>query len=652
LEVLESRRTPSVSFDVTQDVTKGPNAHSVAVADFNGDGKPDLAFADWGLKFFVDSNVGVQLNTTPSGVSAASFATAKTFAVGAGHTMGIGPHAVFLAVGDFNGDGKPDLAVANSSDGTVSILLNTTPTGASTPSFAAQQTFAVGSDPDALVVADFNGDGKPDLAVANGGGNTVSVFLNTTVTGSSTVTFTAQKTFAVGTSPFALAAADFNTDGSPDLAVANESSNTVSVLLDTTPNGSNTASFTGQKTFAVGTSPASLAATDINADGKPDLAVANFGSSFTSVLLNKTTSGSLTPSFAAQQTFAAIGHSVVAADFNGDGKPDLAGNGGAGGSVLVNTTPAMATTASFVQQNTATSGFDVLAAGDFNGDGLPDLVTGTGNEIFGGVVSVLLNTSFSAVVGQFGGQGVWEHNNDTGAWTQLTGANASVLAADSFGDIAAEFPSAGVWEFRPFGGGWHQINGVDATALAMDPQGDIVAEFPGYGVGEFSPVSGWKSLTPSNATLLAMDAQGDVAGEFPGYGIQLYSPANGWKQINGVDATLLVMDAGGDVVTNFPGYGVAEFTAAHGWTVLNGIQASALTVDAQGNVADEFAGYGVGQYVPNTGWHTLTAANAALLATDDGAVAGEFAGHGVWWFDPIHGWVQLTAAEAMALAVA
>src|SRR5262249_45980991 len=144
---------------------------------------------------------------------------------------------------DFNGDGKPDLILAHFGSGTVSVLLNTTPTGATSVSFAPPQTFDAGHNPTLIAVEDFNGDGKPDLAIADGdapdvpiGGsdNAVSVLLNTTPTGANTVSFAPRQEFAVGNRPISVAAADLNGDGLPDLVTANLLDGTVSVLLNTT----------------------------------------------------------------------------------------------------------------------------------------------------------------------------------------------------------------------------------------------------------------------------------------------------------------------------------------------------------------------------------------------------------------------------------
>jgi hypothetical protein len=648
VESLEMRWTPSVTFAAQRTFASGSATLEVAVGDFNGDGRPDLAVADQ-----FDNNVSVRLNTTPAGAATASFDAQRTFAAGY--------EPASVAVGDFNGDGRPDLAVANQGSSTVSVLLNTTAAGSGTASFAAQHTFAAGVGPYGLAVGDFNGDGRPDLAVANHNGNTVSVLLNTTVAGAATASFAAQRTFAAGSKPAGVRVGDFNGDGRPDLAVANYNGNTVSVLLNTTSAGSSPASFAAQNTFATGSGPFSVGVGDFNGDGRPDLAVVNTSVNSVSVLLNTAAAGAITASFAAQKSFATGSGpvSVAVGDFDGDGRPDLAvGNVNVNSvSVLLNTAAAGAITASFAAQKTfaAGSGSGFVAVGDFNRDGRPDLAVSNSGD---NTLSVLLNTTTPfanaapTVVGQFGSVGVWEFNRSLSSWSQLTAANATLLAADPQGDVVGAFPGYGVWEYKPVTG-WKQINGVDATALAMDARGEIAAEFPGFGVGEFLPSAGWRLLTGANASVLAMDALGDVAGVFPGYGIWEFRPAVGWKQLNGVDASLLAMDALGDVVANFHGFGVGEYRPASGWSLLNGVEAQSLAIDAAGDVAAQFSGYGVGEYLPASGWRTLTLANATQVAMGgNGDVFGAFAGSGVWEFDPSFGWIHRPSTDAAVLVMA
>src|SRR5208282_1640533 len=321
----------------------------------------------------------VLLNMTAPGATTPIFATQQTFAVGKG------PSSVTTA--DVNGDGLSDLIVANANDGTVSVLLNTTAPGATTLSFATQQTFAVGNGPSSVTAADVNGDGKPDLIVTNKNSSTVSVLLNTTAPDATTPSFATQQTFATGTSPSSVTAADVNGDGKPDLLVVNQKDNTVSVLPNTAPTPATTFdsnSFATQQTFGVGSSPSSVTAADVNGDGLPDLIVANSGGITVSVLLNTTAPGASTPSFASQQTFG-VGSSpssVTAADVNGDGLPDLivTNSGSTSVSVLLNTTAPGATTPSFAAQQTfATGSFpSSVTAADVNGDGLPDLIVANG----------------------------------------------------------------------------------------------------------------------------------------------------------------------------------------------------------------------------------------------------------------------------------
>jgi uncharacterized protein (TIGR02145 family) len=294
----------TISFDAEVHFATGTHPHSVAIGDIDGDGKPDLAVANNGT-----DNVSVLRNTSTSGTI--SFAAQSVFSIG----YSAGPSSV--AIGDIDGDGKPDLAVANLNVNTVSVFRNTSIGGAI--SFASQTVYSTGSGPFSVVIGDVDGDGKPDLAVANNTSNNVSILRNTSTSGS--IGFAAQLAFTTGTSPLSLAIGDVDGDGKPDLAVANSGYNTVSVLKNTST--SNAVSFATQEVYTTGTNPQSVAIGDLDGDSKPDLAVANKDITV-SVLKNTCTSGSL--NFAAKVDYAnvAIAHSVAIGDVNGDGKPDLA----------------------------------------------------------------------------------------------------------------------------------------------------------------------------------------------------------------------------------------------------------------------------------------------------------------------------------------
>ncbi len=165
-----------------------------------------------------------------------------------------------LAAGDFNGDGRTDLAVANSGSNSVSVLL-----GSGDGTFQNPVNYAVGSQPGAIVAGDFAGGGRIDLAVANEGDNDVSVLL-----GNGDGTFQNQVTYAVGSGPTAIVAGNFTNDGRTDLAVANAFDDSVSVLL-----GDGNGTFQPQATYAVGSQPYALVAGDFTGDSRTDLAVAN-----------------------------------------------------------------------------------------------------------------------------------------------------------------------------------------------------------------------------------------------------------------------------------------------------------------------------------------------------------------------------------------
>ena len=256
------------------DFTTGSTPQSVSIGDFNGDGKLDLAVANYN-----DNTASILLNTTANGATTPTFATKVDF------TTGSTPRSV--SIGDFNGDGKLDLAVANyTNSNNASILLNTTATGATTPTFNPKVDFTTGSGSTSVSIGDFNSDNKPDLAVSNQNGASVSILLNTT-TNTTTPTFATKVDFTVGSQATSVSIGDFNGDGKLDLATANtNSSTTVSILLNTTANGATTPTFAPKVDFITGSRPTSVSIGDINGDGKPDLATANFNDNTASILLN------------------------------------------------------------------------------------------------------------------------------------------------------------------------------------------------------------------------------------------------------------------------------------------------------------------------------------------------------------------------------
>ena len=305
-----------------------------------------------GASFFADTTT-----TCPP-----NFAAATSFPVGV--------DAAAVAVGDLNGDGKPDLAVANFSTDNVSVLL-----GTGSGSFGAATNFPAGSGPFGVAIGDFNTDGRPDLAVANRFSNNVSVLL-----GTGTGSFGAPTNFGAGNNPTSVAIADLNADGKPDLAVTNENSLNVSILL-----GNGAGSFGAATNFGVGFLPTSVAIGDLNADGKPDLAVANSNGSNVSVLLGNGSGG-----FAAATNFATgtRPHSVAIGDLNGDGKLDLAVANANSDSISVLLGTGNGSFGVATNFNTGDNPLTV-AIGDFNGDGKPDLATANDQSQN---VSILLGT--------------------------------------------------------------------------------------------------------------------------------------------------------------------------------------------------------------------------------------------------------------------
>jgi hypothetical protein len=239
---------------------------SLAVADFNGDGKLDLALADFG-----DNVVSILLGLGDGSFSSPTLVRTR-----------IGPNLIFVVAGDFDGDGKPDLAVANhwmpvADEYDVQVLLGTG-TGSFTPLPGEAPWVTAGKNPRRMAVGDFNRDGKLDLAVACVSEPALSVLLGTGGGNLGTRTI-----FQTGGSPWAVAVGDVNGDGNPDLAVTNFNGtpSSVAILL-----GSGSGAFGPATILTVGNRPTSVALSDLNGDGLLDLAVANEDSNTVTVFLN------------------------------------------------------------------------------------------------------------------------------------------------------------------------------------------------------------------------------------------------------------------------------------------------------------------------------------------------------------------------------
>jgi hypothetical protein len=512
------------------------SANSVIAADFNGDGKPDLAVsnpqADTILILINNGNgtfrTGATLATgsEPQGMAAADFngdgkadlAVASLLSGSVGVYLGNGDGtfgaaldqsvsgASALAAADLNGDGKVDLAVVGSSGNGLSILL-----GNGDGTFEPPQSYGQTWNNSQIVLADVNRDGILDVVTPSFNGNYISVFL-----GVGNGTFRSSVNYFCDGFPFSLAVGDFNGDGVPDIAASNEYSGTsVSIML-----GRGDGSFAKSNTYSVGLTPSAMAFGDFRRSGRLDLAVANEGSNSVSILLANGDG-----SFQSHVDYSTGNQptAVAAGDLNGDGVPDLAVSAQADNSVSILIGNGDGTFGSFINYPVGTKP-SAIALGDFNGDGFLDLaVTNSGTNS----VSVLLGNGhggFSPQVAYATGtnpQAVMVKDLNGDGHVDLVVANMadnsiSVLLGNGDGtfrphvDYATGTGPTSVASADFNGDGKPDLVVADFSDLNQGPLSGVVSVMLGNGDGTFQPHVDYNVAPRYYArSVVAADVNGD-----------------------------------------------------------------------------------------------------------------------------------------------
>lgn len=324
-----------------------PFPQSVAIGDFNGDGKQDVAVPVYSI-FTSFSDLTILLGNGDG-----------TFE--AGPEVGVaGQNVNNVVAADFNGDGKLDLAISLPDADEIQVLLgNGDGSFTALPPVSAAAIFVIAT-------GDFNRDGKTDLVLVNPGTTSVTILL-----GNGDGKFTEKTNTVLAGGAEAAAVGDLNRDGIPDLALVNYVSQTVTILL-----GNGDGTFHQVKSQpSTGVEPLSIAIGDFNGDGILDLVVSNQNNGFPNVGTVTVLLGNGKGGFkatAASPQAGSIPETVAVADFNGDGKMDLVtANAGSNTiSVFLGQGHGL-----FAKALTFRAGKDPLCAvvGEFNGDGVPDL---------------------------------------------------------------------------------------------------------------------------------------------------------------------------------------------------------------------------------------------------------------------------------------
>lgn len=346
------------SFSIVANYGTGTYPSNIIVNDLNGDGKPDVVAVN-----AVGNNISILKNMSSPG----TFAFTR-----ADFTTGINPKGI--AIGDLNGDGRPDIVISNFNSGnasTISVFRNTSSGGAI--SFAPRQDYASGNGSLGIAIADMNADGKPDIIVTSGNSGFFSIFKNITAS-PDTITLDTKQDYTLLLHPDNVTTADLDKDGLPDIITSNFSNSSISVFRNTSTGGN--LSLDNRIDYSVGTNPSFLTTGDLDNDGKLDIVVSNYSSSSMSLLKNLCTPGYI--SFGNAQSLNSGVSNISFADLNGDGKLDFVSGRALSGviSVFEDTYPGSGNFSFNTNVDFTTGNYDTfVAANDLDGDGKPELVS-------------------------------------------------------------------------------------------------------------------------------------------------------------------------------------------------------------------------------------------------------------------------------------
>ena len=510
--------------------TTSPNM--VTIFDVDGDGKPDLVVPGYSATLSSGAIFIYRNMSTSGAIDASSFPSYVAIPI-VGYS-----NIQQVAMGDLDGDGKPDMAIADYLSGYMSVLRNTSTPGSI--SFSRRGDFYVNS-PLRVSIADINGDGKPDVIVCNGN---VNIFQNIATEGYlDSSSLATNVILSMHTSAYDVKEADMDGDGHTDLVTCNYN-NTITVFHNMGYSSISVSSFDTGISFHTAYTPHNIAIGDLDGDGKPDVAVSNNGSNRLCVYRNTTTGGVI--SFADTVGFP-TGYSpetVAIGDFDGDGKPDLAvqdneytmsvyRNTSSIGSI---TNTSFATRSDFPIAGTPSTYF--LAVGDLDGDGRPDFVaSNTDNNtvsIYRNVPKPPVGTISGPSLICIGSPMTLSNDSTGGTWSSSNTGIATIGSSTGF--VTGVAPGIDTISYRTISGG------VSKLTITVN-----VA--PGA-------ITGNLSICAGNNTLLSD------------------SPAGGnWFSSNTAIATVSVLSPG--VIT-----GVSAGTTAISYMNSCGFVSTVLTVNA------------------------------------------------------------------------